>query len=40
MGGVFGLTSFIQCFGMSALGAMLLQVNWFLRLSYALYHAF
>lgn len=29
LGGVFGLTSFIQCFGMSALGAMLLQVNWF-----------
>ncbi len=30
LGGVFGLTSFIQCFGMSPLGAMLLQTNWFL----------
>lgn len=29
LGGVFGITSFIQCFGMSPLGAMLLQVNWF-----------
>lgn len=27
LGGVFGLTSFIQCFGMSALGAILLEVN-------------
>lgn len=29
LGGVFGITSFMQCFGMSGLGAMLLQVNWF-----------
>ena len=29
LGGVFGLTSFIQCFGMSAFGATLLQVSWF-----------
>lgn len=29
LGGVFGLTSFAQCFGMSGLGAVLLQVNWF-----------
>lgn len=29
LGAVFGATSFIQCFGMSAFGAMLLQVNWF-----------
>lgn len=29
LGGMFGLTSFIQCFGMSGLGAMLLQVSWF-----------
>ena len=27
LGGVFGLTSFIQCFGMSAFGAMLLSFN-------------
>ena len=27
LGGVFGLTSFIQCFGMSAFGAMLLSTN-------------
>ena len=27
LGGVFGLTSFIQCFGMSAFGAMLLRIN-------------
>ena len=27
LGGVFGLTSFIQCFGMSAFGAMLLSIN-------------
>lgn len=27
LGGVFGLTSFIQCFGMSAFGAFLLGVN-------------
>jgi uncharacterized membrane protein len=27
MGGVFGLTSFIQCFGMSAFGAALLNIN-------------
>ena len=32
LGGVFGLTSFIQCFGMSAFGATLLQVNWFFTL--------
>lgn len=27
MGGVFGITSFIQCFGMSAFGAALLAIN-------------
>jgi uncharacterized membrane protein len=27
LGGVFGLTSFIQCFGMSAFGAALFQIN-------------
>ena len=27
LGGVFGITSFIQCFGMSAFGTMLLGVN-------------
>ncbi|MGN1194276.1 MAG: ECF transporter S component [Acutalibacteraceae bacterium] len=27
LGGVFGLTSFIQCFGMSAFGAALLEIN-------------
>lgn len=27
LGGVFGLTSFIQCFGMSAFGATLLSIN-------------
>lgn len=27
LGGVFGVTSFIQCFGMSALGTVLLGVN-------------
>ena len=27
LGGVFGLTSFIQCFGMSAFGSMLLGIN-------------
>lgn len=27
LGGVFGLTSFIQCFGLSAFGAMLLSIN-------------
>ena len=27
LGGVFGITSFIQCFGMSAFGAMLLSIN-------------
>ena len=32
LGGVFGLTSFIQCFGMSVLGATLLQANWFFTL--------
>lgn len=30
LGGVFGITSFIQCFGMSAFGATLLSINWFL----------
>lgn len=30
LGGVFGLTSFIQCFGMSAFGTVLLGVNPFL----------
>ena len=29
LGGVFGITSFIQCFGMSAFGAVLLSINWF-----------
>ena len=29
LGGIFGLTSYIQCFGMSAFGAALLSVNWF-----------
>lgn len=29
LGGVFGITSFIQCFGMSAFGATLLSINWF-----------
>lgn len=29
LGAVFGATSFIQCFGMSAFGTMLLQTNWF-----------
>lgn len=27
LGGVFGLTSFIQCFGLSAFGAALLEIN-------------
>ncbi len=27
LGGIFGLTSFIQCFGMSAFGAVLLNIN-------------
>lgn len=27
LGGAFGITSFIQCFGMSAFGAILLEVN-------------
>ena len=27
LGGVFGITSFIQCFGMSAFGAVLLSIN-------------
>ena len=27
LGGVFGLTSFIQCFGMSAFGAALLNIS-------------
>lgn len=27
LGGVFGITSFIQCFGMSAFGAQLLEIN-------------
>ena len=30
LGGVFGLTSFIQCFGMSTFGAALLNINSFL----------
>lgn len=30
LGGVFGITSFIQCFGMSAFGTILLGVNPFL----------
>lgn len=30
LGAVFGITSFIQCFGASALGAMLLSINPFL----------
>lgn len=30
LGTVFGITSFIQCFGASALGAMLLSINPFL----------
>ena len=30
LGGVFGITSFIQCFGMSALGTLLLGINPFL----------
>ncbi len=30
LGGVFGITSFIQCFGMSAFGTVLLGVNPFL----------
>ena len=30
LGGVFGLTSFIQCFGMSTFGAALLNINPFL----------
>lgn len=30
LGAVFGITSFIQCFGMSAFGAMLLSINPFL----------
>lgn len=29
LGGVFGITSFIQCFGMSAFGATLLSINGF-----------
>ncbi len=29
LGGVFGITSFIQCFGMSPFGATLLSINWF-----------
>ena len=27
LGGVFGITSFVQCFGMSAFGAALLEIN-------------
>lgn len=30
LGGIFGITSFIQCFGMSPFGAALLSINWFL----------
>lgn len=30
LGGVFGITSFIQCFGMSAFGTLLLGINPFL----------
>ena len=30
LGGVFGLTSFIQCFGMSTFGEALLNINPFL----------
>lgn len=30
LGGIFGITSFIQCFGMSPFGAMLLGINPFL----------
>lgn len=30
LGGVFGITSFIQCFGMSQFGALLLGINPFL----------
>lgn len=30
LGGIFGITSFIQCFGMSPFGATLLSINWFL----------
>lgn len=29
LGAVFGITSFIQCFGMSPFGASLLSINWF-----------
>ncbi|MGN0470170.1 MAG: ECF transporter S component [Acutalibacteraceae bacterium] len=32
LGGVFGITSFIQCFGMSPFGASLLSINWFFTL--------
>ena len=27
LGGIFGVTSFVQCFGMSHFGAMLLSIN-------------
>lgn len=29
LGGIFGITSFIQCFGISPFGAVLLSINWF-----------
>ena len=32
LGAVFGITSFIQCFGASPFGAMLLSINWFFTL--------
>lgn len=32
LGGVFGITSFIQCFGISAFGTVLLSINWFFTL--------
>ena len=35
LGGVFGITSFIQCFGMSPFGAALLGINGFLTFLYA-----
>lgn len=32
LGGIFGITSFIQCFGMSPFGTVLLSINWFFTL--------
>lgn len=40
LGGVFGITSFIQCFGMSAFGTLLLGVNPYSHFWYVCRHVF